>query len=249
MTANRFFVDKKIINSQRVVLEGEEHNHLSRVIRKKPGDTVFLFDETGTTYLAKIESISQNKTELSLIKKDSKKEAGTEIILGQAMLKLKKMEFILQKATELGIHTFIPIKSERTIMKIKDGWEQKLMRWKKICLSAAKQSGRSTLVKIMPPVSIQELVIKFDSANKIILSEKAEKSLKEIILLPLLSRNDNLEIPPSTIILIGPEGGWTDKEEEYIVMNGYTRACLGDLVLRSETAAISAVSAFSLFWK
>ncbi|MBN2245244.1 MAG: 16S rRNA (uracil(1498)-N(3))-methyltransferase [Candidatus Aminicenantes bacterium] len=249
MTANRFFVEKKIIPSRRAVLEGEEHNHLSRVIRKKPGDAVFLFDSTGTTYLAKIESISRDRTELSLIKKVSSKEAGTEIVLGQAMLKLKKMEFILQKTTELGISTFIPIRSERTIMKIKDGWDQKLLRWKKICLSAAKQSGRSTLVKIVPPVSLEEVIVNFDSANKIVLSEKAEKSLKEIILFPLLTVDDDMEIPPSTIILIGPEGGWTDKEEEYIVKNGFTRVSLGDQVLRSETAAISAVSAFSLFWK
>jgi len=220
------------------------------LFEKKTGDRVYLFDATGTTYLAKIESINNDQTNLSIIEKVDKEEKGIDIILGQAMLKLKKMEFIIQKTTELGINTFIPVRTERTILKIKnDVLERKLERWKKISLSAAKQSGRSTLVKIIHPITIQELISNYDSTEKIILSGKAEKCLKDIILSPFFGEHKNPEIPSSTLILIGPEGGWTEKEEGYIVEHGYTRACLGDLILRSETAAISAVSALTLFWK
>ena len=249
MTANRFYIEKNSIQSGSVFLQGKEHDHLSRVVRKKPGDEVYLFDAAGNTYLAKIESIHKYQTKLSVIKKLPPKEKGVDIILGQAMLKTKKMEFIIQKATELGIHTFIPIRAERTIIKIKDDGKQKLERWKNISLSAAKQSGRSDLMKIEYPASIQDVVIEFDTSYKILLTEKAEKNLKEVILSPFFDVIGDPEIPSSTIILIGPEGGWTEKEEEYIVKHGYTPACLGDLVLRSETAAISAISAFTLFWK
>lgn len=249
MTANRFFIDKNSIQYGFVFLYGKEHNHLSRVVRKKPGDEVYLFDEAGNTYLAKIQSVHKDQTKLSIVEKLIPKKKGVDIILGQAMLKIKKMELILQKATELGVHTFIPIKAERTIIKIKDNGKQKLERWKKISLSAAKQSGRSDLMKIEHPASIQEVVTEFGTSFKILLTEKAEKNLREIILIPFFTGRGDSEIPSSTIILVGPEGGWTEKEEEYIVKHGYTPACLGDLVLRAETAAISAISAFTLFWK
>jgi 16S rRNA (uracil1498-N3)-methyltransferase len=249
VTAKRFFIEKNSIKSGFLFLQGKEHEHLSRVVRKKPGDEVVLFDAAGNTFLAKIESIHPAQTKLAIIKKLPPKEKGMDIILGQAMLKMKKMELIIQKATELGIQSVVPIRAERTVIKLKDGGKQKLDRWKKISLSASKQSGRSNLMKIESPVSIQELVKTFNPSYKILLTEKAEKNLKEIILSPFFENPADPEIPSSTMILVGPEGGWTDKEEEYIVMHGYTRACLSDLVLRSETAAISAISAFTLFWK
>ena len=249
MTANRFFIGKNSIKSGFIFLQRKEHDHLSRVVRKKPGDEVVLFDAAGNTFLAKIESVHKDQTKLSVIKKLPLKEKGVDIILGQAMLKTKNMEFIIQKATELGIHRLVPIKAERTIIKLKDGGKQKLDRWKKISLSASKQSGRSNLMKIELPVSLQELVETFNFSYKILLTEKAKKNLKEIILYPFFENPEDPEIPSSIIILVGPEGGWTDKEEEYIVKYGYTRACLSDLVLRSETAAVSAISALTLFWK
>lgn len=249
MTANRFFIDKNSIQTGSAFLHGKEHNHLSRVVRKKPGDAVYLFDAAGNTYLAEIEFIHKDQTKLSIIEKLPPQKKGVDIILGQAMLKMKNMELILQKATELGIHTFIPIRAERTITRIKDNGKQKVERWKKISLSAAKQSGRSDLMKIEYPESIKNVVAEHNTSNKILLTEKAKKNLKEIILSPFFTGTGGPEIPPSTIILVGPEGGWTEKEEEYIVMHGFTPACLGDFVLRSETAAISAVSAFTLFWK
>ena len=148
MTSNRFFIEKlKLDTSPFLFLSGKEHHHLSRVARTRPKETVWLFDGKGTNYLARVEEISREKTRLKILKTVVSTEPKVKIYLGQAILKARKMEDVLQKATDLGIAAFIPIRSERSIIKIHDRARKRTERWEKIAREAAditKEAAQAT---------------------------------------------------------------------------------------------------------
>jgi len=226
LTSNRFFIKQSNIRSSYVFLDGEEHHHLSRVARIKPGEKVWLFDERGTNYLARVEEVTKEKTRLAILERRVTPEPRVEITLAQALIKSKKMNSIIQKATELGVTTIIPVITARTVVRIEERAEKKLERWQKIIKAAAKQSKISFLPSISSPVTLEKLVEERDEAKKLVLSENTS----------------------SAIILVGPEGGWTSEEEEYILDHAYEAVSLGRQVLRAETAALASLAMISHFW-
>jgi 16S rRNA (uracil1498-N3)-methyltransferase len=219
------------------MLENEEHFHLKKVARIKEKENVWLFDGQGTSYLARVEKIDQNKTRLVILDRKENDPYRTNITLAQAVLKSKNMDFIIQKSTEWGISTFIPVISERSVVQIKNP-EHKSERWSRIVLSAAKQSGAPFLPSVLPPQKLSALLGSREEERKLFFSEKGGKLLKDIL----------KENPSSIIILIGPEGGWTDVEEQDILNHDYESVFLGANILRAETAAISSVAMVSHFW-
>jgi len=220
LTSNRFSIKQSNIRSSSVFLDGEEHHHLSRVARIKPGEKVWLFDDRGTNYLARVEEVTKERTRLAILERRATPEPRVEITLAQALIKSKKMNSILQKATELGVTTIIPVITARTVVRIEERAEKKLERWQKIIKAAAKQSKISFLPSISSPVTLEKLVEERDEAKKLVLSENT----------------------------VGPEGGWTSEEEEYILDHAYEAVSLGRQVLRAETAALSSLAMISHFW-
>ena len=248
MTSNRFFIKRSNLHSSTVLLYGEEHHHLSRVARKKPEERVWLFDEQGTNYLARVEEINKDVTRLSILEKLDKNKPKVKIALAQALLKSKKMDIIIQKSTELGITTFIPVMTARTIVKIEDKIQKKIERWKKIALEAVKQSQRAFLPSILSPMLLEKLVEERHEERKFILSEKRGKYLKDILIQNSGSKPEIAEPPSSVLILVGPEGGWTEEEEKYILNHGYEAVSLGRQILRAETAVLCSLALISHFW-
>lgn len=248
MTSNRFSIRKSDIDSSSVFLYGEEHHHLSHVVRIKPREEVWLFDETGTQYLARVEEIAADRTRLSILKKERAAEPRVRITLAQALIRSKKMNSILQKATEIGAASIIPVITSRTVVKVGDRPTKKLERWKKIIQEAAKQSKIPFLPVLLPPVSLEKLIEERDDAKKLVLSENKGKYLKEILVRSSGPGDKENAPPPSVIILVGPEGGWTDEEEEYILNHGYEAVSLGQHILRAETAALASLAMVSHFW-
>ncbi len=248
MTANRFFIRERNPQSSITFLYGEEHHHLSRVARIKPKDKVWLFDEQGNEYLARVDEIKKDGTQLTIIERRGKDEPIIKITLAQALLKSKKMDIILQKSAELGISTFIPVIAARSVAKIEAKIENKVERWKKIAREAAKQSGGSIQPSIFPPLSLQDFLEQRDEAKKIFLSENRGKYLRDILINPSSRRPRIRKPPPSAVVLVGPEGGWTKEEEIDIVNHGFERVSLGKRILRAETAAICSLSVISQFW-
>ncbi|UCC41043.1 MAG: 16S rRNA (uracil(1498)-N(3))-methyltransferase [Candidatus Aminicenantes bacterium] len=247
MTSNRFYIKQTKPLSATVLLYGDEHHHLSKVARIKPKEKVWLFDDHGTNYLARVEEIEKDRTRLSFLEEKGKEEAKTTITLAQALIKSKKMDFILQKATELGITTFIPVITARSIVKIEKKIEPKLERWQKICQEATKQCGRSIIPSILPPQHLGKLVEERNEERKLFLSEKRGNYLKHILLQDSgLPQKDKQ--PHSVIVLTGPEGGWTAEEESLILEHNYEAVSLGKYILKSETAAISSLAMISHFW-
>jgi 16S rRNA (uracil1498-N3)-methyltransferase len=248
LTSNRFFIKKSDIQSSTLLLYGDEHHHLSRVARIKPGEEVWLFDEQGTNYLAKVEEIKKDMTRLSILQILDKNKPKIKITLAQALLKSKKMDIIIQKSTELAVTNIIPVVTARTIVKVKEKIRKKIERWKKIALEAAKQSQRSFLPSILPPMSIEKLIERRREEKKLLLSENRGRYLRDILIENSGSELKMQEPASSVLILVGPEGGWTDEEEKYILNHGYEAVSLGGQILRAETAALCSLALISHFW-
>ena len=248
MTSNRFFVKKSDIKSSTFFLYGNEHHHLSRVARIKPEEKVWLFDEEGTNYLAKVEEIRKDVTRMSILQTLDKNKPKIKITLAQALLKSKKMDLIIQKSTELAVTNIIPVITSRTIVKVEEKIQKKIERWKKIALEAVKQSQKFFLPSISPPMTIEKLVERKGDEKKLLLSENKGKYLRDILIESSSSELKVPKPPSSVLILIGPEGGWTDEEEKFILSNGYEAVSLGEQTLRAETAALCSLVLISHFW-
>ncbi len=248
MTSNRFSIKQSNIRSSSAFLDGKEHHHLSKVARIKPKEKVWLFDEQGTNYLARVEEITKEKTRLEIIERQVTPEPRVKITLAQALIKSKKMNSILQKATELGVTTIIPVITARTVVSIEEKAEKKVERWQKIIMAAAKQSKIDFLPSISFPLKLEKLVEERDEDRKLVLSENRGKYLRDILIPSSGPDVEREGLPSSVIILVGPEGGWTSEEEEYIQDHGYEAVSLGRQVLRTETASLSCLAMIAHFW-
>lgn len=213
-------------------------------MRAKPGRTVCLFDERGNEYEARVNEVHSHRTLLKVVNKKEKKEEKIELTLAQALLKSKSMDWVVQKATELGISRLLPVTADRSVVRIENRGDRKRERWRKIALSAAKQCGRATVPEIAPAVRLMDVDKGQPDAVKFFLDEKNGKPLKKILF-------DDKVKPFSkgaVIVLVGPEGGWTESEERMILKKGFQPAGLGSRVLRSETSAISSLALIDHFW-
>jgi len=158
------------------------------------------------------------------------------------------MELILQKSTELGIDTFIPVLSALSVIKLEGKESSKVERWKKIAREAAKQCGRSCIPDISYPMSLKEVIQKRKDTRKFFLNEKSGRYIRDVLKSTICNDKDSGEQNPSVLILVGPEGGWTEQEAQDIVEGGFEALSLGGYILRSETAAISSIAMMSHFW-
>jgi len=246
LTSNQFFIRQKSLLFPYVLLNGEEHHHLRAVARLKPKEKVWLFDEQGRRYLAQIEEVGKNETKLLILERQEREEPKVKITLGQALIKQKKMEEIIQKSVELGMAAFVPLETARSIIRIEDKVDRKLERWRKIAKEALKQSKRSYLPLIMPPQSLQSFVEKMKAEMKLFLSEKKGEYLRDLLIQG--SEKAKNKPPSSVIILVGPEGGWTTNEEELLFNHGFEAISLGKHILRTETASLCSLALISHFW-
>ena len=157
MSSVRFFISRKNIDGVSAFIEGDEHFHLSQVIRKKAGDQVVLFDSEGLYYQAKILRVEAGKTRVTILG-TSDVSPGLRLGLGQSILKSDKMDWIVQKGTELGLTDFFPLLSERSIVRPNSNRDKKISRWRRIALEAVKQSGRPGLPHIHMPEMVHHFI-------------------------------------------------------------------------------------------
>ena len=157
MTADHFFIARRDIAGARGRIAGAEHHHLSRVARLHAGDTVRLFDECGALYSARVEKIGPGATELVILTAEEPESPRVRITLGQAVLKAKAMEEVVEKAAELGVFAIAPFLSRRSVVKPGRGGGSPTERWARIALAAAKQSHSGRLPHISAPVPLPGL--------------------------------------------------------------------------------------------
>lgn len=237
----RFVIDTQDISGEQVRLSGPEAHHAVNVLRLKVDDTVTLVDGQAMEYLARVVGIQRGKVDLEVVEQQQGlTESKLDLTLGLGLLKADKMDYVVQKATELGLSTLVPIASERSTIKLAGSREEnRLERWRKISRQALKQCRRSRPVEINPIT---------DLAGFLDITRQAELKL---MLHPRLSDapspawNDLLTAQPpsqSVAALVGPEGGFTENETAEARRTGFQILPLGPRILRSETAAIALIA-------
>ncbi|RLE02918.1 MAG: hypothetical protein DRJ11_05775, partial [Candidatus Aminicenantes bacterium] len=177
LTAKRFFVNSSEIKFPWAQLKGAEHHHLAHVLRKKTGEKIIVFDEKGRLYQAEIIEIGKNKTSIRLLTRESPPVREVIINLGLGILKAKNMDLVIQKATEWGVARIFPLLTQRTVVKMSEGGEKKIKRWRQIAVEAAKQSGQVLLPQIEKPVNLDQFIQECSGAEKLFLSETKGKIL------------------------------------------------------------------------
>ena len=223
-----------------LLLDEEESHHVLRVMRLQPGQTLEIFDGRGRRGAAELTDTRGARARLRLISEQAIAPNGPRIVLQQALPREQKMDWILQKATELGIQAIQPILAERCVVQLRgDRAADKQARWEKIVLNAAKQSGSLLLPEILPPASMAQVLKTGPRCDLLLIGALTgpTKPLREIL-------RASGEKPPASIgILIGPEGDFTPAEQELALQAGAVPVSFGDSVLRAETAALFALSA------
>ena len=245
MARRRFYAPPGNIAASTVSLSADETHHLIHVLRMTPGDEAFVFDGCGREYRCNFRSIKDNRAQLEIADALSDPvESPLHLTLGQALARGEKFDFIVQKATELGVSGIAPLVTRYADVRLDDQQTTKRVeRWRRISLEAMKQCGRRKLVEITAPRTIREFIV----ANEP--SPDAASHIQRALLLfsekggmPVAAALADVSRPCPIVALIGPEGGWSDDEMETLNDCGSTAVTLGPRVLRTETAAIVAIA-------
>jgi 16S rRNA (uracil1498-N3)-methyltransferase len=227
----KFFVDYKIDDI--TLLDEVNSRHIAKSLRMKTGDRIVLCDGKGFDYNCLIESMNEKNIRVRLIeKKLCETEADVEVTIYQGLPKSDKMEFIIQKITELGCTGIVPVIMTNCVSVITGKEDRKRERWQRIALEAAQQSGRGKVPTVYEPCRFEE-ALKNCSGNGIIFYENGGENLKRV-----LEEIDNKKIG----VFIGPEGGFTEDEIKRAKESGLKVGTLGKRILRTETAAVTAAA-------
>lgn len=246
MTSSHFFVKQKNMHPPYARLDGEEHHHLSRVLRAHAGEKVWLVDEQGSSFQAEVIEVEPQQTRLVLLEKETPAESKIQILLAQALIRSKNMDLVVQKATELGVWAVVPIEASRSVLKLEGREGARRERWQKIAREAAKQSRRTDIPLILGPQSFSGFLETRDESEMLILSEAGGQHLRDLLV--KASPNPSIRGIPRVVLLVGPEGGWDKEEVRLAEEKGFTAVSLGRRILRSETAALAALAMVQIFW-
>jgi 16S rRNA (uracil1498-N3)-methyltransferase len=246
---HRFYTAKENISCQedlrQAVINGEEFKHLSKVLRLYVGDTVTVFDGEGREYEGNIAAIGKEEALVNLEEPlFLPRESPIEILLVQGIPKGEKMEMIIQKATELGVRGIIPLKAERCVVKLEGKKEEeRRQRWQKVAAEAAKQCRRALIPEILPACTLEAFLQGLPEEYHLFIPwEEGGSSLKTL----LQERECNKE--KQIFIMIGPEGGFDEKEVLFVKRRGGIPVTLGPRILRTETAGLAAIAAIMFGW-
>ncbi|HZJ58257.1 MAG TPA: 16S rRNA (uracil(1498)-N(3))-methyltransferase [Clostridia bacterium] len=246
---NRFFIDAAQIVDSHIEIAGEDAGHILRVLRYGPGDSIELCDGAGLDYPAVIVETDRDKLTVSLGEGiPSKGEPLTRITLYQGMPKSSKMDLIVQKCVELGIHSIVPLNTSRTVVNLSEARriQKRIERWQKIAEGAAKQSHRGIIPNIGKPVAFSELVASASHSIRLIPWEgETDLGLKGYLdkYGNKIYRGNGTGIG----IIIGPEGGISDEEIRLAKEFGWETVTLGPRILRTETAGMATLAAIMLY--
>ena len=226
----RNFLDQKFYINKKIILEKSSAHHLLKVLRKKEGDKIILFDGKGNSCIAVITSVSRSQLELEIIDLNERTfRSGVEINLGQSSIKSDPLHLIIQKATELGVVSFCPLITDRSVVKIKMT-KNRSLKWDLIARGACEQCGENWLPVIEDPIKLDKWASAVKSKVKVVLYPNADNKISDI------------DFKDSVALAIGPEGDFTEYEVDSLTEKGFIPVTIGKRILRAETAAISAIS-------
>lgn len=236
---DRFFVDKSNIDLENgtCIIEGEDVKHISKVLRCKVGEKLEICDKDNSEYVCEITDISKNQVDLNIIEKNEiKRESDLKVKLYQGLPKSTKMEFILQKLTEVGVDEIILVSTKRSVVKVDDKKEgKKLERWERIIYEAAKQSKRGKIPTLRGVLSFDEALDDMKNNDMNICPYENEKTVS---IKSAIRKADINNIG----IFVGPEGGFEEEEIQTLQDIDSKVVSLGPRILRTETASVVASS-------
>jgi 16S rRNA (uracil1498-N3)-methyltransferase len=227
----RFFIEQ--FSGQRALMEGEAAHHLGRVLRAQPGQLYELSDGT-KVWLGRIETVSRDSVEFSLVEELAAYRSPLQTTLLLSVVKFDSFEWALEKATELGVHTIVPLAAARSEKALLAAAEKRAARWRKLLLEASQQSRRVQLPILEPLMKPETAFAACKQGLRVLLSEAPDaRSLRELL------REQQAD---EAVLAIGPEGGWTDAEFSAARAEQFQDASLGKLILRTETAVVAALA-------
>ena len=235
----RFYVDFALSPDSVVELPDNVVRHLN-VLRVKNTEEIVLFNGNGKSYPALPEVLEKRRASMRILREEATdNESPLNITLVQAVSAAERMDFTLQKSVELGVAEIRPVISERCVVRLSgERAEKRVARWQEIVVSACEQSGRNIVPKVLPLTTYAQS-----------LQQLPQETTK---LLMSLNRAQKLgDVQPQSgkvVFMVGPEGGWTEKEEQQAFDAGFQSVTLGKRVLRTETASLAAIAAMQTLW-
>lgn len=238
MRITRIYTAQQLSSDTLVVLEPEPSQHLTRVLRLKVGDSVTLFDGSGGAYPCNITAADKKNVQVltgSRLQQECESPLG--IHLGIAVSRGERMDWIVQKSTELGVRSLTPLSTEHTGVKLPgDRAAKKIQHWQQIAISACEQCGRNRVPTIHPLQTLDSWLGSTVAERKFVLHHRTDSNARAG------------EAPASIALLVGPEGGLSESEIETAEQAGYVSLRLGPRVLRTETAPLAAIAILQSWW-
>ncbi|MEH6634998.1 MAG: 16S rRNA (uracil(1498)-N(3))-methyltransferase [Halioglobus sp.] len=238
MRIPRIFTAQELRENTRMQLESGASAHIARALRMRQGDKLILFNGNGGEYPAAIAAIDKKSVAvITATHRDQERESELQIHLGIAISRGERMDWIVQKATELGVTALTPLLTERTEVKLSaDRASKKIQHWQQIAISACEQCGRNYLPSVQPLQHVASWLSHTEAQRKFVLHHKAE------------GIGPASDKPASVALLVGPEGGLSSGEIEAAENAGYHSLRLGPRVLRTETAPLAAIAILQAHW-
>jgi 16S rRNA (uracil1498-N3)-methyltransferase len=231
----RVHVPEPLAAGSRHTITGDAANHIARVLRLAPGDPLTLFDGRGGEYTARIEELRKGAVVIQVLERSAtERESPLSLTLAQGVSRGERMDWVVQKATELGVSGIVPLLTERSVVRLDAKQsERKLRHWQAIAVAACEQSGRNKVPEIGAPRALDDFLRRGSEARatRLLLSPTGESGIGD------------LPAPDGAlIVLIGPEGGLAESEQRAAVQAGFVAVRLGPRILRTETAAVAALA-------
>ncbi|MBF1271399.1 16S rRNA (uracil(1498)-N(3))-methyltransferase [Neisseria sp. HMSC066H01] len=235
----RFYVDFALSPDSVVELPDNVVRHLN-VLRVKNTEEIVLFNGNGKSYPALPEVLEKRRVSVRILREESTdNESPLNITLVQAVSAAERMDFTLQKSVELGVAEIRPVISERCVVRLSgERAEKRVARWQEIVVSACEQSGRNIVPKVLPLTTYAQALRQLpQETTKLLMSLNRAQKLSDV-------RPQSGKV----VFMVGPEGGWTEKEEQQAFDAGFQSVTLGKRVLRTETASLAAIAAMQTLW-
>ncbi len=236
----RVFTNQPLTTGEEVTLDAMSSRHLATVLRLKSGDSISLFNGQGGEFFATVCECGSKRVTASVTHfTDIERESPLRIHLGIGMSRGDRMDWVIQKATEVGVTEITPLYTERTEVKLKgDRADKKLCHWQQVCISACEQAYRNRVPVIHPPITANQWLSSVEAEKKLVLHHRSQHSISEL----------GEQQAASAALLIGPEGGLSAEEIKRAEEHNFMPLTIGPRVLRTETAPIVSISILQSLW-
>lgn len=235
----QFFAEPSRIREGQAILEGADVNHMKNVLRMRQGEEVKISDGEGKVYRCRVGAYEDGRAVLDILEElETDTELPSEIWLFQGLPKGDKMDWIVQKAVELGVYRIVPFRASRSVVKLDEKKAgKKCGRWQTVAKGAAEQSGRGLIPEVGQVQDFREALRTAGSLDRILIPYELERGMAETVKVI-----EDIAPGQSVGIFIGPEGGFEKEEIELAVQHGAVPVSLGKRILRTETAGLTALS-------